>query len=278
MFHEGEVAAQERAGFLYVRGMIFPAMTAQHQQFFADLPLLFIARLDATGAPQAAMLTHPAGFIYTDNAAYLGIDTRVLANWPLWEALQPGDRIGSLGLDFATRRRNRINGTVVACDDAQVVIEVAQSFGNCPQYIRRFHWQGLPAEAVTVTPLTQVPAEVLAECQTFFIATGNGDLGLDISHRGGPAGFLRQQGEQLVFADFPGNRYMNTLGNLLLAPRCALLLTDFIRGEAIHIQGEAQVNWLEDEQGRSQREVVIQPTRIDRLYGGAAWQAVPFET
>ncbi len=32
--------------------------------------------------------------------------------------------------------------------------------------------------------------------------------------------------------DFRGNRYMNTLGNLLAEPRAALLFIDFDRGDA----------------------------------------------
>ena len=36
--------------------------------------------------------------------------------------------------------------------------------------------------------------------------------------------------------DFRGNRYMNTLGNLLAEPRAALLFIDFDRGDVLHLQ------------------------------------------
>ena len=38
--------------------------------------------------------------------------------------------------------------------------------------------------------------------------------------------------------DFRGNRYMNTLGNLLAEPRAALLFIDFDRGDVLHLQGK----------------------------------------
>lgn len=39
-----------------------------------------------------------------------------------------------LGMELATRRRNRVNGVMRPTGDA-FVIDVPQSFGNCPQYI-----------------------------------------------------------------------------------------------------------------------------------------------
>lgn len=43
--------------------------------------------------------------------------------------------------------------------------------------------------------------------------------------------------------DFRGNRYMNTLGNLLAEPRAALLFIDFDRGDVLHLQGKTQILW-----------------------------------
>lgn len=43
--------------------------------------------------------------------------------------------------------------------------------------------------------------------------------------------------------DFRGNRYMNTLGNLLAEPRAALLFIDFERGDVLHLQGKTQILW-----------------------------------
>jgi hypothetical protein len=49
--------------------------------------------------------------------------------------------------------------------------------------------------------------------------------GVDISHRGGRPGFVLVDGDTLT-PDFPGNRYLNTLGNLLSEPRGSLIFAD----------------------------------------------------
>ena len=51
--------------------------------------------------------------------------------------------------------------------------------------------------------------------------------GMDVSHRGGRPGFVKLDGDTLVVPDFRGNRYFNTLGNLVSDPRAALVFVDF---------------------------------------------------
>jgi hypothetical protein len=51
--------------------------------------------------------------------------------------LSVGSRIGGLGIELHTRRRNRVNGIITAVSDAGVrLLEVQQSYGNCPKYIQ----------------------------------------------------------------------------------------------------------------------------------------------
>ena len=48
-------------------------------------------------------------------------------------------------VEFAARRRVRVNGTLTAADDGTLVLEVEQAYGNCPQYIhQRLLAQGNP--------------------------------------------------------------------------------------------------------------------------------------
>ncbi len=67
--------------------------------------------------------------------------------------------------------------------------------------------------------------------------------GADISHRGGRPGFVRVAGDTLCIPDFPGNRYFNTLGNLLGEPRAALLFIDFEHGDLLQLQGVTEIDW-----------------------------------
>jgi len=47
----------------------------------------------------------------------------------------------------------------------------------------------------------------------------------------------------LTIPDFRGNRYFNTLGNLVAEPRASLLFVDFETGDLLQLQGSAQVDW-----------------------------------
>jgi hypothetical protein len=89
---------------------------------------------------------------------------------------------------------------------------------------------------------------LVAASDTFFVASrSRTDLatngGPDVSHRGGRPGFVAVQGDTLVVPDFPGNRYFNTLGNLLGEPRAGLLFVDFASGELLQLQGRVAIDW-----------------------------------
>jgi predicted pyridoxine 5'-phosphate oxidase superfamily flavin-nucleotide-binding protein len=130
---------------------------------------------------------------------------------------------------------------------------VAQSFGNCPRYIQV---RELAPVARTPGPAVEFGAELpararamLAESSTLFVASASGGAvqgaaaGLDISHRGGPPGFARLDGEVLTVPDYNGNRYYNTLGNMLAEQRAAIVLADFTSGDLLQLQGVAEIDW-----------------------------------
>ncbi|MFX7605218.1 hypothetical protein ABTJ35_19420, partial [Acinetobacter baumannii] len=58
------------------------------------------------------------------------------AGSPLAAHLRDGAALGLLGIQPHTRRRNRMNGRVARMSETGFDVEVEQSFGNCPQYIR----------------------------------------------------------------------------------------------------------------------------------------------
>jgi hypothetical protein len=90
---------------------------------------------------------------------------------------------------------------------------------------------------------------MLAAATTLFVASASGAgaqgpaAGLDISHRGGPAGFARLDGDVLTVPDFAGNRYFNTLGNFVAEPRAAIVLADVATGDMLQLQGRVDVDW-----------------------------------
>jgi uncharacterized protein len=248
VFHQGELAAQALAGVASPNAAIRDWMPDQHRAFFGLLPFLPIATEGAAGAPVATILTGAPGFIASPNPNTLHIAARPDADDPVAASLVPGARVGLLGIDLGTRRRNRANGRLIAVDADGLIVSVSQSFGNCPQYIQSRVWRDTARMAEPVEPLAGLDAAargMIAAADTFFVASVSGG-GVDISHRGGRPGFVGIDGDTLTIPDFHGNHYFNTLGNLLLDPRAALLFVDWTDGTLLHLQGEVEILWDQD--------------------------------
>ncbi len=279
-FHEDELRAQALAGHQRGgRAAIRPFMPDQHRDFFARLPYLFVATLDAGGWPMASVLTGPGGFVQSPDPATLRIATLPASDDPAASTFVAGAEIGMIGLDFTTRRRNRANGRLVSVDDG-LTVAIAQSFGNCAQYIQTREPSprtvtGAPAERLD--HLDDAARALIATSDTFFVAsrsrTGIGEGGLDMSHRGGRPGFVAVMGNTLAIPDFRGNRFYNTLGNLLGEPRAGLLFIDFASGDVLQLQGRAAIDWHPDGSGPAGAE------RLWRVEIAHAWRrrgAFPF--
>lgn len=254
-FHPDELAAQALAGDASNgkggrRAPIRPFLIEQHRAFFPLLPYIFVATADTSGWPMASVLTGSPGFVTSPSPTTLHIAAKPDAADPGAAGFVAGAEIGLVGIDFTTRRRNRANGRILTCGDG-IVVQVAQSFGNCAQYIQ--------TRAPTERPATSAPVEsfaglddaaraAIASSDTFFVASRarrelGSDGGLDVSHRGGRPGFVRAHGDVLLVPDFRGNRFFNTLGNLLGEPRAGLLFIDFDSGDLVQLQGRVAIEW-----------------------------------
>jgi predicted pyridoxine 5'-phosphate oxidase superfamily flavin-nucleotide-binding protein len=260
-FHPGEQAIQSRLGVrdrieAGGRRLVRDFLPEQHREFFAELPFLVVGMVDGHGQPWAAILAGEPGFVSSPDPKTLRISTRPLTGDPLATALKHGSAIGVIGLDFAARRRNRANGIVSAIDDHGFDIAVTQCYGNCPKYIQTRSWEAAPklledaAETRSGPKLERADAVLIARADTFFVASTSGTSsndpshGADASHRGGKPGFVRVDDEKtLTVPDFIGNFAFNTLGNLLVEPRCGLLVLDFETGTTLQIAARAEIIW-----------------------------------
>lgn len=236
-------------------------MPDQHRELFNRLPFVIVSTVDGQGQPWASVLANPPGFIESPHPRQLAICARPLTADPLAQTLVAGAPIGLLGIEPHSRRRNRMNGVIDLITDGGFLVRVKQSFGNCPKYIqaraaeyvdggggvaRTVHHTGLGDEAVR---------RLIRRADTFFIATAyagkhsaNGDddpaHGVDVSHRGGKPGFVRVDDDNtLTVPDFSGNKFFNTIGNLLVNPRAGLLFIDFDNGDLLYLAVAAEIIW-----------------------------------
>ena len=258
-FHAGEQQVQERLGVRdeiepWARKVVRGYLPDEHRRFYARLPFVVAAARDGRGRPWATLLVGEPGFVRSPDAKTLAIDAGPVAGDALEDALTRGVDVGFLGIELATRRRNRINGRVSEPGAECFEVAVDQTFGNCPQYIHEREWR---REASGIAPVRSSHDHFTAKLRrwiegadTFFIATGHrGDgesptFGMDASHRGGDPGFVRVEGErQLVFPDYAGNSHYNTIGNLVVDPRAGILFVDFERGGLLQLTGQVQIDW-----------------------------------
>ncbi|HYD81123.1 MAG TPA: pyridoxamine 5'-phosphate oxidase family protein [Paucimonas sp.] len=260
-FHAGELRAHLLAGGGAPGAAIRDFMPDQHRDFFALLRFMLLGTIDSEGFPAATVVSGPAGFVASPDPRSLRIRAAADDGDPVRRLLHAGSAVGLLGIDFGTRRRNRANGVVAALDADAMSIAVRQSFGNCPKYIRLRELDDAPAEAaaapasasaVALHGLDAAARAAIAAAETFFVASSSGAEagaagGVDVSHRGGAPGFVELDGDTLTIPDYSGNRYFNTLGNLLLEPRAALLFIDFSNGDLLHLQGRTEIRWNADE-------------------------------
>jgi predicted pyridoxine 5'-phosphate oxidase superfamily flavin-nucleotide-binding protein len=287
-FHAGEQALQARVGVQAQMAQIGPRvmrdhMPEQHRDFFGLLPLVVVGSVDGQGQPWASVLAGAPGFMHSPDPTHLHIRAQPLPHDPLQRTLHEGAALGLLGLQPHTRRRNRMNGTA-QLQPGGLVVEVGQSFGNCPKYIqaREPSWRPDPPAAQVIhqgPDLTEAAAEVIRSADTFFIATAHPDAaaareprhGVDVSHRGGAPGFVKVEGNRLTVPDFVGNQFFNTLGNIAVQPLTGLLFMDFERGDRLYLAARASVVWDGAELASfagAQRLLRLDVTQVVHVQGG----------
>lgn len=254
-WHRGEIALQQAVGSAARMAEIGPRvirdrLIEQHALFYPLLPFVVLGAVDRTGAPWATLRAGPPGFLHVPDPLHLAVATQPEPDDPAEAGLHDGAPVGLLGIELETRRRNRLNGTVERRGEGGLRIAVEQSFGNCPRYISSrpaaFSDAARSAPAPTVSDRLDAGARaLLAATDTLFVASyaeASGHRQVDVSHRGGPAGFVRIADDgTLTVPDYAGNRFFNTLGNLLANPRAGIAVPEFSTGDLLQVTGRTEL-------------------------------------
>jgi hypothetical protein len=259
-WHEGELALQRQAGVEELmdavgRQVVRPSLGPQHRRFFDQLSTLAAASVDPEGDTWATLLCGAPGFLSTPDPMSLQIGAMMPEDDPAGSGLRERCAVGLLGIDLLTRRRSRLNGHVLEKKENRICVGVAQSYGNCPQYI---HSRSSSLVRDPLAPFASPPlwtGDRLDEaCRAFvrsadtaFVASyvegRDGKRDVDVSHKAGKRGFVHvTEDGTLEIPDYPGNQYFNTLGNILVNPRCGIMFPDFGTGDMLQLTGFGQVS------------------------------------
>lgn len=251
-YHQGELLVQAEAGSLdQARAMargVRAHVPAPLARFLTTLPWIILGGADRAGRVWSTVLIGPPGFAHAGNTT-IRLDAVPQPGDPLRD-LGSGsgpEPAGLLAIDLGRRMRARINGTVHR-DGETLVMAVEQAYANCMKYIARRDLSGLrhpvaaPADHRRGDRVTAGQAGIIATADTVFLASVAAGHGADVSHRGGPPGFLGYDGGSVIrFAEYPGNGMFNTLGNLRVDGRAGLCIPVFGTGSVLHLSGRAAV-------------------------------------
>lgn len=252
MYHPGELEVQDRAGVQHQAGrvgkIIGAAMPLAAQEFLRRQPFAVLSSVDARGRVWVSLLTGTPGFMRAIDEQTVAIDSVLPDHDPLRENLQANPSAGMLVMEFATRKRMRVNGKGELRDN-NVIVYAEQVYSNCPKYIQAREWEF--AEATTAPAIVQRSHTLNAsqrtwiqQADTFFMGSFHPQGGADASHRGGNPGFARVLDEKtLLWPDYIGNNMFNTLGNITAYPQAGLLFVDFNEGATLQLTGAAKVIW-----------------------------------
>src|SRR3984893_6852472 len=90
--------------------------------------------------------------------------------------------------------------------------------------------------------MTSDEADFIATRNSFYMATVSETGWPYMQHRGGPPGFVKVVGPNLIgFADFKGNRQLISTGNLEVTDRAALFMMDYRHRTRLKLLGHARV-------------------------------------
>ena len=120
-------------------------------------------------------------------------------------------------------------------------------------------------------------AELLAEADSFFLATVSETGWPYVQHRGGPAGFVKVLSPTtLAFADFRGNLQHVSTGNALGDDRASIIVVDYARRRRLKLLGRLRFLDLADADPELVRHVEL-PGYLARVERVALFEVAAFD-
>ncbi|KAF2269619.1 hypothetical protein CC78DRAFT_236132 [Lojkania enalia] len=182
-----------------------------------------------------------------------------------------GKMLAGLAIDLMTRKRVKICGRMVAGalgevdvdyedimqktegaserqDQLQLVYKVEQSLGNCPKYLNQYELRPALTNSKLISQSSTLTAEakaLISSADMFFLSSSTVE-DMDTNHRGGLLGFARILSDtEIVYPEYSGNRFYQTLGNLQINPKIGVTFPDYEAGNVLYITGIVEILVLE---------------------------------
>ncbi len=240
-YHAGQIAAQTEANTRPVAERL-TRWVGPVAEFAAAADLVLLATVDTAGVPRFAALAGapPLATMGEDGALRL---TAAPAGWQPQADERTEAACGGIAISLGQRRRARLNGVLRRAADGWT-LAATETFVNCRKYIAP---SLALAEAPHAGPAGREPlaledpwlGALLAGAETAFLSSVS-PAGLpDVSHRGGPAGFLTLAGGVLSWPEYVGDGMFKSAGNVRATGAATLLVLELATGDAAELWGHA---------------------------------------
>lgn len=309
-WHDGEERMHHLLEVPDVDNPSVPYLSPRAGDLLQRAPLVALGTLDAEGRPWTTLWGGQAGFAGPVAESIIGLRALVDSKGdPVVKELlgnqngtinenmfQPAERmVSGLAIDLENRLRVKLFGRMLAGSlndgdvaQAQLVVKIEESLGNCPKYLNKKHIvpsQSAPTILSDTPQLTQAAIELLSRADMIFVSSAHGKTDMDTNHRGGPPGFVRVEsnnpsGAVLVYPEYSGNRLYQTLGNLQVNPRAGWVVPDFESGDVLYVTGDTQIlvgKEAADVLPRSNLAIRLTITAARYVQNGLAFRGVPGE-
>ncbi|KAI9726728.1 MAG: hypothetical protein M1828_000584 [Chrysothrix sp. TS-e1954] len=277
-WHSGEAEIQRRLHVPDIDNPTTPGLNTRTATNLQMAALLAVGTLDDEKKPWTSLWGGESQFARPLGQSLVGIRTRIDKTYdPVIRALfgndppenemsqqSKGRMVSALTVNLDMRKRAKLYGRVVAGvvkkeededtaeqsqAEAQLVVKVEQSLGNCPKYINCKSVEAASVHSKLIddsAKLSSSARDLISKSDYFYLSSSNAEEDMDTNHRGGPQGFVRTHVtddgvHQIIWPEYSGNRYYQTLGNLMTTPKAGLVFADFASGEALYVTGNTEL-------------------------------------
>jgi uncharacterized protein len=241
-YHAGQLEVQSEANSRPAADMLAERLAGRGQRnldFYASADLLVLATADAGGVLRFMALSGEPPLLSPgeDGQLQLHEGTTDLAD---------GAQAGAIAINLQERRRARANGRVII-REGRAYLDAAEEIINCRKYIAPSvsfdaAFQNGPEAREPVNANEASLLRVLGRVETAFLASVNPEGRPDVSHKGGPAGFLSfdPQTRVLTWPELIGNGMFKSAGNVRATGTVSVVALDLESGDAFELAGRGE--------------------------------------
>lgn len=241
-YHAGQIEVQTEANSRPAADMLSERTSGRSERvltFYAAADLVVLATADPAGLLRFTSLSGDAPLLIpTDGETLLLHDGAA--------GLHDGSPAGAIAIDLRDRRRARANGTI-RIDGLRVYLRAAEELINCRKYIAPSvalepGFRCGPVERSSIAFNDSRLCDVLGHVETAFLASVSPEGRPDVSHKGGPTGFMTfdPNSHLLTWPELIGNGMFKSAGNVRATGTVAVLALDLDSGDAYELCGRGE--------------------------------------